>query len=66
MASKIDPEELKHLVRKHGLDGAVLLAVDDAHYQLVSWGRDKKQCSRFRRVVEDLGELIDKEHLYLE
>jgi len=66
MSSKIKPEELKQLVRKHGLEGAVLLAVDKTRYQLVSWGRDKTQCVRFRRVVEDLGEMIEKEHLGLE
>jgi len=55
----IRPDELKPLVKKYGLEGAVLLAVNKGNYQLVSYGRDREQCARFGRVLDDIGKMID-------
>jgi len=54
----INPWDLKPLVERHGAEGAVVLAIKGDKYQVVSFGRDKKQCRRFARIVDDLNELI--------
>lgn len=54
--------ELKPLVQKHNLAGLVIIAIrpDDA-CQIASYGKDKRQCTRFAKVTEQVAELIDDE-----
>jgi len=62
---KIQPAELKGIVDRHKLDGAIVIAVGPTHYNVVSWARDREQCKRFRQMVNDLCGLIDTEELSL-
>lgn len=66
MNKKMTPWELKPVVDKHKLDGAVLITVKGDQFGVVSFGKDEIQCMRFRIVNETIEAMVMNGGLDLE
>jgi len=56
---QMSPWELKPLVDKHKLEGAVLITTDGEQYAVVSFGSRRDNCAKFKAIGDQIGELID-------